>query len=86
MNRALLYLWWSLLQRRARGFFRSLRRPTSLIGALAVAAFLGILFYFRESKFMGELVRKQCLLGGALVITAVIVLARAPGVEVLEVP
>ena len=68
MNRALLYLWWSLLQRRARGFFRSLRRPTSLIGALAVAAFLGILFYFRESKFMGELVRKQCLLGGALVL------------------
>ena len=67
MNRALLYLWFALLRRKAFGFARSLRRPTSLIGFLAVVSLLGFLFYFREHKLMGQLVRKENLIGGALV-------------------
>lgn len=70
MNRALLYLWFSLLRRRCLSFVRSLRRPTTLIGVLAVASLLGFLFYFRHEKFMGELVRNQSLVGGALIMLA----------------
>jgi putative ABC exporter len=67
VNRALLYLWLALLRRKALKFGRSLRRPTSLVGFLAVVSLLGFLFYFRQHKFMGELVRRENLMGGALV-------------------
>jgi hypothetical protein len=67
MNRALLYLWFALLRRKALSFARCLRRPTSLLGFLAVLSLLGFLFYFRENKVVGELVRKENLIGGALV-------------------
>jgi len=67
VNRALLYLWFSLLRRKALKFAYSLRRPTSLVGFLAVVSLLGFLFYFRHHKLMGELVRRENLVGGALV-------------------
>lgn len=67
MNRALLYLWLALLRRKALKFGYSLRRPTSLLGFLAVVSLLGFLFYFRHEKIMGELVRRENLIGGALV-------------------
>jgi hypothetical protein len=67
VNRALFYLWLALLKRKALKFARSLRRPTSLLGFLAVVSLFGFLFYFRNQKFMGELVRRENLIGGALV-------------------
>ena len=67
MNSALLFLWLALLRRKALKFGRSLRRPTSFIGFLALASLLGFFFYFRQHKFMGELVRRENLIGGALV-------------------
>ena len=67
MNRALLYLWSALLARKARRFSRSLRQPLSLLGFLATVSLLGFLFYFRDHKIMGELVRRENLVGGALV-------------------
>jgi hypothetical protein len=67
MNRALLYLWWALLRRRAWHFCRGLRRPTTLIGFVYVAGLMGLLFYFRGHEFFGRLLRREVLLGGALI-------------------
>lgn len=67
MNRALFYLWLMLLKRKALGFCRSLRRPTAFIGFLAVVGLLGLLFYFRNHELVGKLVRRENLVGGALV-------------------
>jgi hypothetical protein len=67
MNRALLYLWWALLRRRAWRFCRSLRRPTTLIAVVYAAALIGVLFYFRGNEVFGQLVKRQVLLGGALI-------------------
>lgn len=67
MNGALVYLWWALLRRRFLRGLRSLRQPLSLVGFLAVLCLLGFLFYFRQHKVMGELVRRENLVGGALV-------------------
>src|SRR5579859_7748015 len=64
---ALLFLWSALLRRRFLRFVYGLRRPTSCIGVLAVVAFLGFLFYFRDHKVVGQLVRKENLVGAALV-------------------
>jgi hypothetical protein len=67
MNPALLYLWWALLKRRTLRFIRSLRRPTTLIGFAAVSCLVGFLFHHREHEVFGQLVRKESLIGGALV-------------------
>jgi hypothetical protein len=67
MNQALFYLWLALLKRRTLRFVRSLRRPTTLIGAISVASLLGFLFYFREHKVMGEVVRSENLVGAGLI-------------------
>jgi hypothetical protein len=64
VNRALLYLSWSLLRSKLQRFIRSLRKPTSLIGFLAVVTLLGFLFYFRDQKFVAQLVRRENLIGG----------------------
>ena len=67
MNHALLYLWWSLLRRRTIHFCRGLRRPTTLIGFAALLWFAGFLFHHREHEMFGQLVRKESLIGGALI-------------------
>src|SRR6266699_1050979 len=67
MNSALLYLWWTLLKRRMLRFGRDLRRPTRLIGFAALVGLFGFLFYFREHEFVGQLVRRETLVGCALV-------------------
>ena len=67
MNLALLYLWWTLLKRRMLRFGRDLRRPTKLIGFAALIGLFGFLFYFREHEFFGQLVRRETLVGCALV-------------------
>jgi hypothetical protein len=67
MNRALFYLWLALLRRRSLRFIYSLRRPTSLLGALAVFSLLGVLFYFRNYKWMADVMRNENLIGAALV-------------------
>src|SRR6266404_1087993 len=67
MSRALIYLWFSLRKRGLFQFARSLRRSTSLIGFAAVLALLGFIFYFRHHEIFGRLVRREALIGGALV-------------------
>jgi hypothetical protein len=66
VNRALLYLWVAQLRGKLLKYVHSLRRPTSLVGFLAVASLLGFLFYFRRHKFMGELVRRENLIGAGV--------------------
>ena len=66
MNRALLYLAWSLLKRRSFQLCRGLLRPTTAIGFGAVAALLGFMFYYRHLEAFGQLVRPASLLGGVL--------------------
>jgi hypothetical protein len=67
MNRALFYLWWALLRRRAWRFCRALRRPTALIGFLYAVGLIGLLFYYRGNEVFGVLVRREVLIGGALI-------------------
>jgi hypothetical protein len=66
MNRALLYLWFALLKRRAIDFVRGLRRPTALIGLVYVLGLLGVLFWFRNHEFFGYLVKRDFLVTGAV--------------------
>jgi len=67
MNRALLYLWWVLMRRRAWHGFRALRRPTTLIAAAYAIGMAGVLFYFRENEIFGRMVQREALVGGAFV-------------------
>jgi len=66
MNRALVYLWFTLLKRRAFYFCLGLRRPTTFIGFAAVAGLIGFLFYYRKHEIFGQLVRRETLTGCAL--------------------
>ncbi|HWX20080.1 MAG TPA: putative ABC exporter domain-containing protein [Candidatus Binatia bacterium] len=66
MNRALFYLWLALLRGKSFHFVRSLRRPTTLLGWIAVATLLGFFFHYRRLEFAGQLVRSEVLTGGAL--------------------
>ncbi len=67
MNRALLYLWWTLLKRRAFRVGRDLRRPTKLIGLAALAGLFGFLFHYRAHESVGQFVRRETAIGLALV-------------------
>src|SRR5438876_549002 len=67
MNRALIYLWVCLLKRKLLHWLRCLRRPTTLIGFGAVAFFLGCLFYYRHAEIFAQLVGRETLIGGALI-------------------
>jgi hypothetical protein len=67
MNRALTYLWYSLLKRRVLHYVRGIRRPATLIGFLALAFFLFCLFRFRREEWRAQLVRPEVLSGGALI-------------------
>jgi hypothetical protein len=67
MNRALFYLWLILVKRRTLQFLRGLWRPTTIVGAVAVAGLLGFFFYHRRESVIAQLVRTECLIGGALV-------------------
>ena len=67
MNRALIYLWLVLLKRKVLHFLRGLRRPTTFLGVGALIFFVGFLFYYRRAEFFGQLVRREVLIGGALV-------------------
>ncbi|HSU57351.1 MAG TPA: putative ABC exporter domain-containing protein, partial [Candidatus Dormibacteraeota bacterium] len=66
MNRALLYLWFSLLKGRTFRFVQNLRKPTSLIGFAAVLFCLGTLFHFRRADFFENIVRPATLIGCGL--------------------
>src|SRR3954469_15812471 len=70
MNRALLYLWVSLLKRRILCACKGLRRPANLLGFLAVAFCFGALFYYRREKWYAELVRPASLWGAAMIMLA----------------
>ena len=67
MSSALLYLCLTLLKRRLLHFCRGLQRPTTLIGFAAVLCLIGFLFHFRGHAVFGQLVRRESLIGGALV-------------------
>jgi hypothetical protein len=67
MRRALIFLWLTLLQRRVARAVLGCRRPTSLIGFAAVAAFLGFLYYHRQDPIFAWCVRPEALFGGALI-------------------
>jgi hypothetical protein len=67
MNRALFYLWWTLLRRRAWLAVRSLRRPMTGCGVLYLLALGGGLFYFRKEECFGQILRREVAVGGALV-------------------
>jgi hypothetical protein len=67
MNRAMAYLWVTLAKRKALHFLNSLRRPTTLIGFLAVVCLVGFCFHFRRHEIMGHLVEPRSLTGGALI-------------------
>ena len=67
MNRALLYLWLTLLKQRMWYFCRSLRRPATLIGFVAVLALVLFLFYFRGHEVVGRVLGSKNLIGAALV-------------------
>ena len=67
MNRALVYLWLTLLKQRVWYFCRSLRRPATLIGFVAVLALVLFLFYFRGHEVVGRVLDSKNLIGAALV-------------------
>ena len=67
MSLALTYLWFVLLKRKALYFCRGLRRPTTLIGFAALLSFVGFLFYYRHHEVFAQLVRRETLIGGMLV-------------------
>lgn len=67
MNAALLYLCLTLLKRRALHFCRGLRRPTVLIGFAALVSVAGFLFHHRDDEIFGQLVRRESLIGCALI-------------------
>src|SRR5436189_3429571 len=67
MKNPLVYLWVSLAKRKLLQWCRSLRRPTTLIGFLAVACLVGFCIHFRHHEVMGHLVERRALAGGALI-------------------
>jgi hypothetical protein len=67
MNGALTYLWLTVLKRRAFYLVRCLRRPATLIGFAALLFLIGILFHYRRANGFAQLVRTECLIGGAIV-------------------
>ncbi|HTL59664.1 MAG TPA: putative ABC exporter domain-containing protein [Candidatus Limnocylindrales bacterium] len=67
MNRSLIYLWVTLLKRKSLHFCKSLRRPATAIGFLAVLALIGFLFYFRREEWVGHLLERRVLVGGAMI-------------------
>lgn len=66
MNPALTYLWFTLLKRRVFQICRSLRRPGTFIGFCAVLFLAGMAFRFRHEPFYSELIRRESLIGCAL--------------------
>ncbi len=66
MNRALLYLWATLLKRRLIRAGASLRRPTSLIGFASMVALIAVVFHYRHGTFYADIVQPKCLAGAAL--------------------
>src|SRR5437867_5820142 len=67
MNFALLYLWITLLKRKALRFCSGLRRPTRLMGLAALLSLVGCLYYFRDHEVFEQLTRRQAWIGCALV-------------------
>lgn len=67
MNPALTYLWLALLKRRFLHFARSLRRPGTLIGFVAIASLLGFFFYHRHSEYIGRFLQQRNMAGLMLV-------------------
>ena len=67
MNRALVYLWFSLLKRKTIRFCADLRRPTKLIGFVAVVGLVGFMFHHRHHQLFDTVSRREVLLGCALV-------------------
>src|SRR5437660_1396387 len=67
MNRALFYLWISLLKRGASRAVRKLRYPTNAIGIASLAFALGTAFHFRHADFYRLAILREVLVGGALV-------------------
>ena len=60
MKNALAYLWVSLAKRKALHFFKSLRRPTTLIGFVAVVSLVCFFIHFRRHEIMAHLVEPEC--------------------------
>jgi hypothetical protein len=58
MNKALVFLYWTLLRRKVLHFCRDLRRPVNLISALIVCTLLGVLVYHRnDAEFVKFITR-----------------------------
>jgi len=67
MNRALLYLWLSLLKRGAFRSIRKLRNPSNAIGIASLSFAFGMAYHFRHEEFFRQVVRPETLVGFALV-------------------
>ncbi|MEO8426274.1 MAG: putative ABC exporter domain-containing protein [Verrucomicrobiota bacterium] len=67
MSRALTYLWFALLKHKVLHFCRDLRQPTTLIGFAALLSLVGFLFHNRHHEVFAQLVRRESLIGGMLV-------------------
>ena len=67
MNQALLYLWVVSLKRGMLKFVSRLRRPSSAVGFLAILFCFGLLFHYRQETFFRQALRREILIGGALI-------------------
>jgi hypothetical protein len=67
MNRALFYLWFSLVKRGVIRGIRKLRHPSSAIGIASLAFAFGLAFHFRHEEFYRQIIRAEVLAGCALV-------------------
>jgi len=67
MNRALVYLWFTLLKRKTIQICQSLWRPATLVGFAAVASFVGFLFYHNDHVIFTHLVQRRSVIGLMLV-------------------
>ena len=54
MNRALLYLWLSLLKRGAFRSIRKLRNPSNAIGIASLSFAFGMAYHFRHEEFFRQ--------------------------------
>ena len=69
MNRALFYLWITLLKRQTLQHLRGLRRPPTLIGFAALASMLGCFLYYRAHHEVTARLGWAGLLGVFMVMT-----------------
>ena len=67
MSHPLIYLWLTLLKRQTLYHLRGLKRPTTLIGFVALSSLLGFFLYFRAQHGITARMGRASLVGAGLV-------------------